>query len=143
LRNLPCKKDTALGPLKFERKASREPDGSVLFVYRLETAKHRFSVAEAKQITDAVKQPAFRNSFRVDFMPEGTELMSEGKWKEGIALLRRDAASDPPRPNALLRYAFWMDDETTVRAKVLKNGATRQDRTGDLLITNQPLYQLS
>jgi len=22
-------------------------------------------------------------------------------------------------------------------------GATRQDRTGDLLITNQPLYQLS
>ena len=24
-----------------------------------------------------------------------------------------------------------------------KNGATRQDRTGDLLITNQPLYQLS
>ena len=24
-----------------------------------------------------------------------------------------------------------------------KNGATRRDRTGDLLITNQPLYQLS
>jgi len=24
-----------------------------------------------------------------------------------------------------------------------KYGATRQDRTGDLLITNQPLYQLS
>ena len=23
------------------------------------------------------------------------------------------------------------------------NGATRRDRTGDLLITNQPLYQLS
>jgi hypothetical protein len=23
------------------------------------------------------------------------------------------------------------------------SGATRQDRTGDLLITNQPLYQLS
>ena len=28
--------------------------------------------------------------------------------------------------------------------EVLKNtGATRRDRTGDLLITNQPLYQLS
>ncbi len=25
----------------------------------------------------------------------------------------------------------------------LSYGATRQDRTGDLLITNQPLYQLS
>jgi hypothetical protein len=24
-----------------------------------------------------------------------------------------------------------------------KHGATRRDRTGDLLITNQPLYQLS
>jgi hypothetical protein len=24
-----------------------------------------------------------------------------------------------------------------------ENGATRRDRTGDLLITNQPLYQLS
>ena len=24
-----------------------------------------------------------------------------------------------------------------------KSGATRRDRTGDLLITNQPLYQLS
>lgn len=27
--------------------------------------------------------------------------------------------------------------------KCVKSGATRQDRTGDLLITNQPLYQLS
>jgi hypothetical protein len=28
--------------------------------------------------------------------------------------------------------------------EVIKNaGATRRDRTGDLLITNQPLYQLS
>ena len=26
---------------------------------------------------------------------------------------------------------------------VLESGATRRDRTGDLLITNQPLYQLS
>ncbi len=25
----------------------------------------------------------------------------------------------------------------------VKSGATRRDRTGDLLITNQPLYQLS
>ena len=105
LKNLPDVKDTTLGPIKFERKATIELDGSVLFVYRLATARHQFSVADARQITDALKQPALRNSYRVEFMPEGTELMSEGKWKEGIALLRRDAASDPPRPSALLRYA--------------------------------------
>ncbi len=28
-------------------------------------------------------------------------------------------------------------------ASPLEYGATRRDRTGDLLITNQPLYQLS
>ncbi len=28
-------------------------------------------------------------------------------------------------------------------ASALESGATRRDRTGDLLITNQPLYQLS
>ncbi len=30
-----------------------------------------------------------------------------------------------------------------VRLSALGSGATRRDRTGDLLITNQPLYQLS
>ena len=35
-------------------------------------------------------------------------------------------------------------NERRMKAEVIENnGATRRDRTGDLLITNQPLYQLS
>ena len=51
------------------------------------------------------------------------------------------------------RHTFGHTNETGVssnvrnKAEVIDNeedaGATRQDRTGDLLITNQPLYQLS
>jgi hypothetical protein len=35
--------------------------------------------------------------------------------------------------------SFWSTNSEVRRL----TGATRQDRTGDLLITNQPLYQLS
>jgi tetratricopeptide (TPR) repeat protein len=105
LRNLPDAKDVDLGPLTLHRKITLEPDGSALAVYRIESPGHRFTVAQAKQIAEAFKQPDARAYFRFDFMPEGAQLMSEGKWKEAIDLLRRDAASDPPRPGPLLRYA--------------------------------------
>jgi hypothetical protein len=37
----------------------------------------------------------------------------------------------------------WIDRRNGFAAQRLISGATRRDRTGDLLITNQPLYQLS
>ena len=52
----------------------------------------------------------------------------------GVQLLppRQTPLSSKPGPEVFERFQV-----------IEKSGATRRDRTGDLLITNQPLYQLS
>ncbi|SPE32528.1 hypothetical protein SBA6_190032 [Candidatus Sulfopaludibacter sp. SbA6] len=42
-----------------------------------------------------------------------------------------------------IRSGFEQVENWQGEVSLLESGATRRDRTGDLLITNQPLYQLS
>jgi tetratricopeptide (TPR) repeat protein len=105
VRNLPDVKDLTIGPLTVHRTVAQDLDGSVLFSYRMDL-KPRITVSEAKEIREAIKQtPLTGGTVLVEFMPEGTMLMSEGKWKEGFDLLRRDASATPIRPGPGLRYA--------------------------------------
>ena len=75
-----------------------------MLVSRLEVSQLRYTVAEAKSLSDAVAKFNERPAMRVDFMPEGEMLMGEGKWREGMDRLRKDADQDPPRVGPLLRY---------------------------------------
>ena len=74
--------------------------------------------------------------------------------REALAKLNRKAndkgslAQERPREGVLAQLELKMESsEVGTFAEVLcfqrSSGATRRDRTGDLLITNQPLYQLS
>ena len=104
LRQLPDVKDVPLGPLTLHRNVTTAPDGSLMLVSRLEVSKLRYTVAEAKSLSDALAKFNARPAMRVDFMPEGEMLMGAGKWKEGMTRLREDAESTPARVPPLLRY---------------------------------------
>jgi len=77
LRQLPEVKDLPYGPLTIYRKVSLDPDGSVLFVYRIEGIR-RFTTAQAKSFLAAAENTR-AESYRLEFMAEGSLLMSQGK----------------------------------------------------------------
>jgi hypothetical protein len=103
LKQLPKMSDLPYGPLTIHRKVSLEPDGSVLFMYRTESER-RFTPAQAKSLRDAAENTRI-DAFRVEFMAAGALSMSEGKWKEGMEMLRRDAESASATVPGMLRYA--------------------------------------
>jgi len=61
-------------------------------------------LAQAKNLLEAGEGTS-ADTFRVEFMAEGALLMSEGKWKEGIEKLRREAESASATVSGMLRYA--------------------------------------
>jgi len=104
LKQAPQLKDIEIGPLTFQRKMSVDPDGAVTFTFEL-NARKRYTMAEIQKISDAWSTLSKTAPIRVDFIPEGSQLMSEGKWKEGIDRLRKDAETSPQTLHAQLRYA--------------------------------------
>jgi tetratricopeptide (TPR) repeat protein len=105
LKQAPQLRDIAVGPLTLQRKVSLEPDGSVTLSYLLENSRRRYSMSEVQKISEAWEKLSKEPEIRVDFVPAGSQLMTEGKWKEGIERLRKDAEASPKNINALLRYA--------------------------------------
>ncbi len=103
LKQLPKVGDLPYGPVTIQRKVSLDPDGSVLFAYRVESGR-RFTPKEAKSLRDAAEKTRI-DSYRVEFLAEGALLMSDGKWKEGMEKLRRDADAPSATVAAVLRYA--------------------------------------
>ena len=103
LRQLPDLKDLSYGPLTIARKATLQADGSVLMASHM-SSERVFTVTQAKSLLEAVEKTPI-GTYRVEFMPEGSLLMSQGKWKEGIELLRRDAQTDSATVATMLRYA--------------------------------------
>ena len=105
LKQLPKFEEAPAGSLTLRRTAMEEPDGSVLLTYRLESLKRSYSVAEAKLLVEGWKKVDGQTVLRLEFMPEGEVLMAAGKWKEGFAILRKDAEANPTSEGALLRYS--------------------------------------
>ena len=105
LKQVPSLKNVELGPLTLQREASAEPDGSVTFRYGIESSRKRYTITELRQVSEAVSKLRSERAIRVDFVPEGSQLMSDGKWKEGIERLRKDAEAVPQTAHSQLRYA--------------------------------------
>jgi tetratricopeptide (TPR) repeat protein len=106
----------SVGPLELTRSAAIQRDGSVQILYRLVNTKTRFAVSEAKAIGEELRRLSAASFVRVEFTRNSQQLVSQGKLKEALALLRRDAAATPPNSAALVRLS----------SALLEAGATAQ-----------------
>ncbi len=96
VRGLPPENNEQIGTLKFTRKYSSNPEGTVVeATLRVENAQQRLTVEEAKQLRDAVVKTMNRDAIFINFDHVGHALLAAGNVKGGLAAYDAIAAQHP------------------------------------------------
>jgi tetratricopeptide (TPR) repeat protein len=96
LRALPADKSEKINSLNFTQKYSTNADSTVVeAVLRVENAKTRIPVQQAKDLRDAVLKARRADPIFITFDHVGHSLISAGKIKEGLAAYLQVAAQHP------------------------------------------------
>ncbi len=94
-----------LGPATLSTEVKAEADGSLSIAYTFTNPKSRYTPEEAAAIVRDSQKLAGKGVLRVVLFNIAEEKIANGDLKEGIALLKKNAASAPSNANASLRLA--------------------------------------
>src|SRR5208337_127451 len=92
---LPKNSKVAMGPALLTEDFSVGADGVVHATIRFDTAKRRFTVAEATELRNAVAQQREGEAILIYFEPIGQALLSQGKVREALQSYRDLIAQHP------------------------------------------------
>jgi tetratricopeptide (TPR) repeat protein/transglutaminase-like putative cysteine protease len=92
---LPHDEKLALGPALLTEQFSAGPDGVVHAVFRFDTVKRRYTVAEATQMRNQIAGFADGEAVLISFEPVGEALLKQGKVKESFQSYRALIARQP------------------------------------------------
>jgi tetratricopeptide (TPR) repeat protein/transglutaminase-like putative cysteine protease len=94
-KELPRGTNISLGPAQITEKFSTEKDGVVLAHLTFDTAKRRYTIAEATELRNKVADIIAGPAVMINFEPEAEVLLREGKVREALASYRSLVAKHP------------------------------------------------
>ena len=94
-KNLPKNSTIQVGPAVLTQEFSAEKSGAVIAHLNFDSAKRRYTVAEATELRNKVADLIAGPAMMVSFEPEGQALLRDGKVREALASYRGLIAKEP------------------------------------------------
>ncbi len=139
---LPQKQELSLGPAKLSEDFSTDKDGVVHALFRFDTVKRRYSMAEATELRNKIAELRDRQPILIYFEPVAKALFTEGKirdsfqaYRDLVALHPREAVHHLQLAKALLGEGLGQAarDEAQLAVKLEPTSALAQKTLADIL----------